>query len=396
MKSEFLLDPGLIFLNHGSFGACPKSVMQVYQEWQLRLEANPVEFLGRRSAALLLEARTALGSFLGACADDLAFMPNATTAFNVVARSLPLQAGDEVLSTDHEYGACENAWEFATSRAGAKLVRTSIPLPFRSAECIERIWAQVTPRTRIISVSHMTSTTALILPVAELCRRARAAGILTLVDGAHAPGQIPVDLETLGADFYVGNCHKWMCAPKGSGFLYVRREYHELVHAPVISWGYSGAVTGYAEFTAFIGKTLLEQRMQWQGTRDLAAYLSVPAAIAFLASHDWDRERLRCHERALDLSLRIGQLVGLERLCGPGDFGQMVAVPVPPLEPRALQKRLFEDYRIEVPITVHGDQMFVRVSVQSYNTESELAALETALAAIYSVGPAASGPTASR
>jgi isopenicillin-N epimerase len=271
-----------------------------------------------------------------------------------------------------------------------------IPLPFRSAEFIERIWSQVTPRTRIISVSHITSTTALIFPVAELCRRARAAGILTLVDGAHAPGQIAVDLEQLGADFYVGNCHKWMCAPKGSGFLYVRREHHEIVHAPVISWGYSGAVTGYAEFTAFIGKTLLEQRMQWQGTRDLAAYLSVPAAIAFLASHDWDRERLRCHERALDLSLRIGQLVGLERLCGPGDFGQMVAVPVPPLEPRALQKRLFEDYRIEVPITVHGDQMFVRVSVQSYNTEPELAALETALAAIYSVEPRALGATASR
>jgi isopenicillin-N epimerase len=396
MKSEFLLDPGLIFLNHGSFGACPKSVMQVYQEWQLRLEANPVEFLGRRSAALLLEARTVLASFLGAHPDDLAFMPNATTAFNVVARSLPLQAGDEVLSTDHEYGACENAWEFATGRVGARLVRTVIPLPFRSAEFIERIWSQVTPRTRIISVSHITSTTALIFPVAELCRRARAAGILTLVDGAHAPGQIAVDLEQLGADFYVGNCHKWMCAPKGSGFLYVRREHHEIVHAPVISWGYSGAVTGYAEFTAFIGKTLLEQRMQWQGTRDLAAYLSVPAAIAFLASHDWDRERLRCHERALDLSLRIGQLVGLERLCGPGDFGQMVAVPVPPLEPRALQKRLFEDYRIEVPITVHGDQMFVRVSVQSYNTEPELAALETALAAIYSVEPRALGATASR
>jgi len=221
----FLLDPDVIFVNHGSFGACPRPVFAAYQAWQRELERQPVEFLGRRFAALIAEARTALGAYVGAGADDLVYVPNATTGLNIVARSLELAPGDEVLATDHEYGALDRTWRFICAKRGARYVRQPVELPITSAEeVVEAVWAGVTDRTRVLFLSHITSPTAIIIPVAELVRRAREAGIITVVDGAHAPGQIPLDLESLGVDFYAGNCHKWMMAPKGSAFLYARRE----------------------------------------------------------------------------------------------------------------------------------------------------------------------------
>jgi isopenicillin-N epimerase len=208
MKDLFLLQPEMVFLNHGSFGACPAPVFAVYQEWQRALEAQPVEFLGRQGTALLATARAALAAYVGAEADDLVFVPNATTGVNIVARSLRLAPGDEVLATNLEYGAVDRTWQFLCRRAGASYVRQPIPLPVETAaEVIEALWQGVTPRTRVICVSHITSITALILPVAEICRRARQAGILTVIDGAHAPGQIPLDLAAIDADFYTGNCH---------------------------------------------------------------------------------------------------------------------------------------------------------------------------------------------
>jgi isopenicillin-N epimerase len=217
LRQAFLLRPGVIFLNHGSFGACPRPVFAAYQEWQRELEAQPVEFLGRRGRGLLAEARRALGAYVGAAADDLVYVPNSTFALNVVARALPLTPGDEVLATDHEYGAMERAWTFVCERRGARYVRQPVPVPCATEdEVVQAVWAGVTPRTRVLFLSHITSPTALIFPVAALVRRAREAGILTVIDGAHAPGQVPLDLGALGADFYVANCHKWLCAPKGS------------------------------------------------------------------------------------------------------------------------------------------------------------------------------------
>ena len=383
MKHLFLLNPDLIFLNHGSFGACPKEVMTALQAWQLEMEKNPVEFLGRRSAQLLANARAALAAEIGAEPAHMVFMPNATTGVNTIARSLPLHDGDEILTTDHEYGACDNTWDFVCRHTGAKVVRVEIPLPFNADEFSQRIWAGVSPRTRVIYLSHITSTTGLIFPLDDICRRARQADILTLIDGAHAPGHIPLNLKTLGADFYTGNCHKWLCAPKGAAFLHVRPEHHGLVQAPVVSWGYSDHLAGHASFDAYTGSNLLERRLQWQGTRDLAAFLSVPAAIAFQAQHDWATHRVHCHNLAAQTLQRVCQLTGLDPACADSDFGQMVVIPVPAMVPEQLKDILFRQHRIEVPVTTHKNQQFIRISIQAYNTPSDADTLVAAVKAIY-------------
>lgn len=208
MRDAFILDPDLIFLNHGSYGACPREVIAAWQGWQLQLERNPVEFLGRRSAGLLATARQHLADHLGARRDDLVFVQNATTGVNCVARSLALQPGDEVLSTDMEYGACEATWRRVCAATGALYRRVEVPLPFDPASWTERLLAATTERTRVLFVSHIPSVTALIFPVAQLCAAARARGILSVIDGAHAPGQVALNLSDVGADFYSGNCHK--------------------------------------------------------------------------------------------------------------------------------------------------------------------------------------------
>ena len=384
IRGMFLLDPDLIFLNHGSFGACPVQVMQRYQRWQMEMERNPVEFLGRRSADLLAQSRAVLAKTLGADAENLVYLPNATTGVNTVARSLRLQAGDEILTSDHEYGACDNTWEFVCQHSGARYVPVDIPLPFKAEEFVQRIWAGVTPRTRVIFLSHISSTTALIFPLAELCRRAREAGILTLIDGAHVPGHIPLNLNALGADFYTGNCHKWLCAPKGAAFLHVRPQHHALVDAGVVSWGYSATIAGHTGFDAYTGSTLLERRLQWQGTRDIAAFLSVPAAIEFQAEHAWDRVRRDCHAMAAQTLHRICAITGLEPISRDEDFAQMVAIPVPPMNAQLLKDTLFERYRIEIPVTSHKDMLFIRLSVQAYNTQEDLDALVDVVREIYS------------
>lgn len=375
MRDLFLLDPDLVFLNHGSYGACPKEVFDAQQRWQLEMERNPVQFLGRRSAQLLWESRAALGAALGASGEHLVYVPNATTGVNVVARSFPLNAGDEVLTTDLEYGACDAAWQHECARSGAHYRRVEIPLPYERERVVERVMAAVTPRTRLIYFSHITSTTALILPVAELCRAARERGIATLIDGAHAPGQIALDIDAVGADFYVGNCHKWLCAPKGAGFLHARPEHHALLEPTVISWGYATGTGGHSGFDAYLGKSLFERRMQWQGTRDIAAWLSVPAAIDFQARHDWPAVRARCHALAREALDALTQRHGLKPIAQDDDWAQMVTIPVPPQDPDALRRRLFDESGIEIPVTTHAGQVFVRISVQGYTTPQEVAQL---------------------
>ncbi len=380
MRDLFLLDSDIIFLNHGSFGACPAPVFAVYQEWQRELERRPVEFLGRRSADLLARSRAALGDYLNVPFEDLVYISNTTSGVNVVARSLALQDSDEILTTNHEYGACDNAWEWACKRTGARYIRREFPLPIMpDDEFVEHFWAGVTDQTRVIYISHMTSVTALIFPVEEICRRARERGILTVIDGAHVPGHLPLDLSALGADFYIGNCHKWLCAPKGTAFLYARPQHHAKLDGLVISWGYSAEVVGHTGLDAYTGNTLFTRRHQWQGTRDIAAFLSVPDAINFQTEHDWATVQARCHALARETLETMCSLTGLSPISGESAYGQMVAIPVPASDADALKTALYDTYRIEVPITTFDGQNFVRVSFQAYNTPADAMALVEAL-----------------
>jgi len=373
LRDLFLLRQDVVFLNHGSFGACPRPVFAAYQAWQLELERQPIEFLDRRFASLMQEARSTLGAFVGATADDLVYVPNATTGVNIVARSLPLEPGDEVLTTDHEYGAMDRTWRFVCGKRGARYIRQPVPLPVNAVEeVVEAIWAGVTPRTRVLFVSHITSPTAIILPVAELVRRARESGIITVIDGAHAPGQIPLNLEELGVDFYTGNCHKWMMTPKGSAFLYARRDVQPLLEPLVISWGWEPEQPGPSPFI---------DQQEYQGTKDIAAYLAVPAAIRFMHEHDWPRVQQACHELVRYGRQAITALTGLPPLTpdSPTWFAQMAAFPLPPGDGRALKKRLYDEFAIEVPIISWNDRRLVRICIQGYNTQDDVDRLVEAL-----------------
>ena len=371
LRTHFLLDDNVVFLNHGSFGACPKPVWDSYQAWQNQLERQPVEFF-RRHEALLQSARTPLAAMLNVQPDDLSYVVNATSGINVIARSFPLAPGDEILTTDLEYGALHYTWEHLCQRFGATYVKAQIPMPFTTQEAIvDAIWSRVTERTKAIFLSHITSGTAIILPVEEICRRAREAGILTIVDGAHTPGQIPLDLTAMNADIYSGNCHKWLCAPKGSAFLYVHPDQQEWIESLTISWGWHP------------GHTFLS-RNQRQGTRDISSFLATPRAIEFQREHQWDAVRASCHERLQSFRARIHDRYGIEPLYPNTDewFSQMALIEIPSMDLDRLRHEMLDCHNIEIPCMQHGDTTCVRLSVQGYVSDNDLDALDQAIAAI--------------
>lgn len=376
LREQFLVRRDITFLNHGSYGACPRPVFEVYQSWQHELESQPVEFISRRMHGLMGEARAALGNFLGTAADNLIFAPNVTWAINAVVRSLSLQPGDEVLATNLEYGAVDRTWHYYCGQHDARYINQPITLPVTTPETfVEELWAGVTERTRVIAISHITSGTALILPVAEVCRRARAAGILTVIDGAHAPGQIDLNLDALGADFYGGNCHKWLCAPKGAGFLFARPECQEMLAPFIISWGYEADVPGPSLFLDHYERT---------GTHDPSAYLSVPAAIAFQREHDWPRVRAACHLLLREARERIAALTNLPQIApdSPEWWVQMCTCPLPLTDAARLKEHLWQDYQIEIPVSSRNGQTFVRVSIQAYNRPEDVDRLLEVLTAL--------------
>ena len=375
LKEYFLLDPNIVFLNHGSYGAAPKPVFEAYQNWQRRLENQPVLFLGRELPELMRESRIALGKYLNADADDLVYIPNATHGVNIVAHSLQVKPGEEVLTTDHEYGACDYTWDFICEKTGAKYIHQPIPLPVNSEpEVVEQFWQGVTPQTRVIYLSYITSPTALRLPVEKICWRARNAGILTIIDAAHAPGQVAVDLQLLGADIVFGNCHKWMLAPKGAAFLYVRREIQNLINPLIVSWG-TNPTPDIATGSRFI------DILQWTGTKDPTAALTVPTAIQFMEDHDWENVRCECHlllRQAIERICDLTQLLPLYPL--DSDFySQMGIAPLPKSDLTLLKSRLYNEYRVEVPFIQWQDQQYVRISIQGYNTQRDVDALVDAL-----------------
>jgi isopenicillin-N epimerase len=330
LRRHWLLDAGTVFLNHGSFGACPRPVLEAQARLREQMEREPVRFFTREAPALLRAARAALGAFVGADPDDLAFVPNATAALGAVLRSHPLAAGDEVLVTDHEYNATRNAAEQAARERGARVVVARVPFPLRPGPGPEQVVAAVLERvggrTRLAVLDHVTSQTGLVFPVERLVGELRARGVAVAVDGAHAPGMLPLDLRALDAEYYAGNCHKWMCAPKGVGFLFVRRDLQAGVHPAVTSHGANAPV---AE-----GNPRFRAEFDWTGTDDPTPALCVPEALRFLASlvpGGWAGIRERNRRLALEARRIVAEALGVPLPCPDEMIGSLATLPVPPL-----------------------------------------------------------------
>jgi len=369
------LDPEVTFLNHGSFGACPRSVLAAQQQWRDRLEQQPLQFFARDYEALLDAARQKLADFVGVDADDLAFLPNATTGVNTVLRSLRFAAGDELLTTNHEYNACRNALNYVAEREELQIVVAEVPFPIASADqVVEAVMAQVTPKTRLVLLDHVTSQTGLIFPIAQLISLLRERDIDTLIDGAHAPGMVPLNLQQLGATYYTGNCHKWLCAPKGAAFLYVQPNRQAQIRPLTISHGANSPRCDRSRFRL---------EFDWMGTDDPSAYLCVPEAIQCLeqlSPEGWPG--LMAANRELVIAARQ-QLCDTLNVAPPVPetmLGSMAVVPLPAGDWQSLQDALWEHYRIEVPIIpwqVPG--RLVRISAQHYNSLAQYEYLATAL-----------------
>ncbi len=375
----FLLDPEVTFLNHGSYGACPRPVFAEYQRWQLQLERQPVAFLdpARGLTSHLRATRQALAGDLGADPDDLVGVTNATAALNIVAQSLDLQPGDEILTTDHEYAALEKTWAYVCGKTGARITTARVPLPLTSEPAFtQSLLDAITDRTRVLFLSHITSATALVFPIENVVAHARAQGIWTVIDGAHTPGHIPLNLDALGADFYAGNCHKWLMAPKGSAFLHVRRDLQAMINPMTISHGWSADRTAPGAF----GNSRFIDMLEMQGTRDPAAILTVPAAIAFRRQHDWATVAQACRHLVQDTARRVSTLTGLPALSSPEFCApQMVSMPVTQCDSPTLQRALMARFAIEIPCFNWQDRTIVRVSAQGYNTQKHMDHLVTAL-----------------
>jgi isopenicillin-N epimerase len=391
-RSPWLLEPEISFLNHGSFGACPGPVLDAQRAWRDRMEREPVRFLARELEGHLDEARREVAAFLGADPEGLAFVPNATTGVSTVLGALRFNPGDELLAGDHEYNATLNALRAAAARDGARVVPVRVPFPIVDpAQVVEAYLGAVTARTRLALVSHVTSPTALVLPVTQLVRELDRRGVDTLVDGAHAPGMLPLDLAALGAAYWTGNGHKWLCAPKGSGMLHVRADLRGGIRPLVTSHGANDARTDRSAFRL---------AFDWTGTADPAPYLSMPAAIRFVGGlHEDGWTGLMAANRAMAMAARDGLCAALEvpRPAPDTMLGSMAAVPLPMVAPTAaaaarLQAALFDEDRIEVPVLTFPvpaacppgagpAQTLVRISAQRYNRPEEYARLGERLAA---------------
>jgi isopenicillin-N epimerase len=386
---HWTLDPGCDFLNHGSFGACPREVLATQSRLRAQIERQPVRFFMREHDALLDQARVALAAVLDAEPAELVFVPNATTGVNAVLRALPFAPGDELLTTDHAYNACANALRFVAERAGARVVVARMPFPVHSPdEAVAAVLAAVTPRTRLALIDHVTSPTALVLPVARIVRALAERGVDTLVDGAHAPGMVPLSLRALGAAYYTGNCHKWLCAPKGAGFLAVRADRQARVRPAVISHGANSPRTDRSRF---------QLEFDWTGTADPTAYLAVPAAIAFLSGLlPGGLASLMDHNRALALRARahLAAQLGTTLPCPDEMIGAIASVPLPdgpalassspPPLVDPLQDALLARYQTEVPIVPWPAPpgRLVRISAQHYNRFEQYERLATHLRAL--------------
>ena len=374
IKEKFLIDPNTIFLNHGSYGACPRPVFEEYQKWQGILETQPVRFFKETVYATLKDSRVALGKFVGCEEEELLFFQNPTTAISNVIYNLELNNKDEILMTDHEYGALVRAWEAMGRRTGANIIQQNIPIGLSTEEdFIDAFWEGVTENTKVIFISHITSPTALIFPIKQIITRAKEKGIITIIDGAHVPGQLDLNINDLGCDFYTGALHKWLCAPKGTSFLFVKKEHHAWMKPLIYSWGKDGDDPGPTEFL---------QDFQWQGTRDMSAFLTIPKAIDFY--HDCIQPlQKNCLQINLEAYSKFQAILGTDPLSsGVGWLGQMVSHPLPHDIPKDIKDLLLKKHKIEIPIFEWNNLNLIRISIQVYNDRKDVESLMSALVSL--------------
>jgi isopenicillin-N epimerase len=363
---HWLLDRSVCFLNHGSYGATPKTVLAYQQRLREQLERQPLAFLGRELEGLLWESQRTLARFVGVNAEDLVFVPNATVGVNTILRSLTFAAGDEILITDHTYNACRNAVEYVARTWGVTVITARIPFPLQSSvSLIDGIFEKVSERTKLVVLDHVTSATALIWPIEVLVKELTRAGIETLIDGAHALGFLPLDVGSIAPTYYTANCHKWLCSPKGAAFLYVQRDKQKIVRPLAISHGANSPRSERSRF---------QLEFAWTGTDDPTAYLSVPKAIEFLDSlcpggfqELWQRNR-RLTLKARDILCLALQV---DPPCPDAMIGSMASIPLPKTSLKAedLYHTIVQEFAIEVPIVPwHEGQLLIRISAQYYNS----------------------------
>ena len=381
LSSQFLLNPDITFLNFGSFGATPKPIFDNYQQWQKVLEAEPVQFIAFDGVNYLADSRAALAKFIG-CPDkdDLVMITNPSFAVNLIAKNFPLQEGDEILATDIEYGACDRTWDYYCKKNKAVYRRQKINLPITSKEkFIEDFFEGLRPTTKAIFISHITSATALIIPVKEICAIAKSKGLITIVDGAHAPAHIDLNLNELEVDFYTGACHKWMMAAKGCSFLYAHKSVQAMCDPLIVSWGYKAIKPSHSSFLDY---------HQMIGTRDFSAFLTVAACLEFMEKNNWPAVSKKCREIVLANAQRFYTLLGTAPICPLTNewIGQMISIPIKTTEPEQLQRKLFIDYKIEVPVMRQENDVYIRYSINAFNSVKDLDTLYAALEAIKKEG----------
>jgi isopenicillin-N epimerase len=378
LAAHWTLDPNVVYLNHGSFGACPRVVLELQSRLRARLEAEPVRFFLHGLEKMYDEALAALGAFVGADPADLAFVPNATTGVNAVLRSLRFEPGDELLVTDHAYGACRNALDWVAARAGVRVVVARVPFPLSSSDEVESgVLAAATARTRLALLDHVTSPTGLVFPVKRLVAALNERGIDAVIDGAHAPGMLPLALRDLGAAYYTGNCHKWLCAPKGAAFLHVRRDRQEGLVPTTVSHGLTEPRTDRSRFQLLFG---------WTGTGDPTAALCVPEAIRVvggLLPGGWPELMERNHALALAGRDRLCAALGIGAPAPDSMLGSLATVPLPDGFDQALMDELWTRDAIEVPVFAWpaAPRRCIRISAQLYNTIAQMEHLAGALRA---------------
>jgi isopenicillin-N epimerase len=373
LRSKFILDREITFLNHGSYGSCPKPVFEAYQKYQTDLEIHPIKFMQEDVYRLLEISRESLSHYINCDKDDLIFVSNPTQAVGNVIHNISVNINDEILSTNLEYGACDRMWTYDSEQKGYKYIQAEITLPIEDKEIfLNEFWSFANDQTKYVFISQITSSTGMILPIPEIVAEAKKRGIKTIIDGAHVPAHIALNIKELDPDYYTGALHKWLCCPKGISFLYVKREHQEGIQPMLKSWGWGEEYEAFKPSTQLHSPSRFINVFQWQGTRDMSSFFTVPEAIRFQEEHDWDAVRSRCSNMVIEARNRITEITKLPKICPDNWLGQMATILFPIDDTVAFKKTLYNDYQIEIPVMAHNENKVFRISIQGYNSEADV------------------------